>query len=187
MQEKQREQLDNIRSIRQQLTELEIEYWQSFSDFAAWQSWLVIAMIVVPLLILFFTIDKRKALLIGFFGFNYHVWFMYTNTLGEKLGLWEYPYQILPFLPSFALDASLVPIVFMLFYQWTLNHSKNVYVYAIVLSAILAFVFKPILVAIDFFQMYEWVDYFFLFITYYGFFLISILITNLFRWLKKKA
>src|SRR5699024_6153519 len=73
--------------------------------------------------------DKSKALLLGFFGLNYHVWFSYTNSIGVGLGLWEYPYHVIPFLPSFSLDAALVPVCFMLLYQWTLNHNKNIYLY----------------------------------------------------------
>ncbi|GAB3808241.1 hypothetical protein [Virgibacillus kimchii] len=187
MQEEQTELLRNIRSIKKQLSELEIDYWQSYSSLGNWQFWVVIVMVLVPLLILFFSIDRKKALLIGFFGFNYHTWFQYTDSTGIKLGLWEYPYQIIPFLPSFALDAAFVPIVFMLLYQWTLKHHKNVYLYAILLSAILAFILKPMLVAFNLFQMYEWVNYFVLFAFYYLFFLISIGITNIFIWLKKKA
>src|SRR5699024_12644565 len=83
----------------------------------------------IPLIILFFSIDKSKALLLGFFGLNYHVWFSYTNSIGVGLGLWEYPYHVIPFLPSFSLYAALVPVCFMLLYQLTLNHNKNIYLY----------------------------------------------------------
>ncbi|MFA1821119.1 hypothetical protein ACDX78_13245 [Virgibacillus oceani] len=187
MQEEQIEKFGNIRLKNEQLAKLEIDYWQNFSSLGTWQFWVVVVMIIVPLVILFFAIDRQRALLLGFFGFNYHTWFSYTNTVGIKFGLWEYPYQIVPFLPSFALDAALVPIIFMLFYQWTINHHKNVYLYAILLSAILAFIMKPILVFFDFFHMFYWVNYFYLFLFYYLFFLVSIMITNLFLWLQTKA
>ncbi|WP_160141723.1 hypothetical protein [Salicibibacter halophilus] len=102
-------------------------------------------------------------------------------------GLWEYPYQLVPFLASFALDASLVPVCFMLLYQWTLNHQKNLYLYAALLSAILAFVLKPIMVHYHFFHMFYGINYFHLFLFYYVFFLVSKLITNVFIWLEKSA
>src|SRR5690625_2263804 len=112
---------------------------------------------------------------------------MYVNSTGIKLGLWEYPYQIVPFLPTFALDAALVPIIFMLFYQWTINQQKNVYLYALLLSAVLGFIMKPLFVFFDFFHMFYWANYFYLFLFYYLFFLVSIFITNIFRWLQKEA
>jgi hypothetical protein len=103
------------------------------------------------------------------------------------MGLWEYPYNLVPMLPSFALDASLVPVLFILLYQWTLNHNKNKYLYPILLSAVLAFIFKPILVSLDLFRMFEWVNYIYLFIFYFAFFVVSKWIADIFIWLEKRT
>jgi hypothetical protein len=186
MKEKQIELLNRIRSMVEEVTQNQMEYWKSFSDIGTWQFWVVLLTLVVPLIILFVSIDKRKILLLGFFGLNYHIWFQYINATGISLGLWEYPYQIVPFLPSFALDASLVPISFILLYQWTLNHNKNIYLYSVLLSAVFAFVLKPIMVTFHFFHMYKGVNYFYLFLFYVAFFIVSKLITNLFLWLQQK-
>ncbi|MFD1039454.1 CBO0543 family protein [Virgibacillus byunsanensis] len=187
MKEKQLELLNKIRSMAEEVTQFQIEYWKSFSDFGIWQFWVVILMLIIPLIVLFISIDKGKMLLLGFFGLNYHIWFAYVNSFGISLGLWEYPYQIVPFLPSFALDASLVPISFMLLYQWTLNHKKNIYLYSILLSGIFAFVLKPIMVNLHFFHMFKGVNYVHLFLFYVAFFIVSKLITNLFLWLQQKG
>jgi len=186
MKEKQAEDISMIKSIEEGLTKLQIDYWKSFSDYTTWQFWVIVIMMIASLVVLFLLVDRRNLLLIGFFGLNYHVWFHYVNAIGIRLGLWEYPYQLIPFLPSFALDAALVPVSYMLIYQWTMNHGKNVYFYSVLLSAFFAFIFKPILVSLDFFHMYKGVNYFYLFIFYILFFIISKLITNLFVWLQKK-
>ncbi|WP_246938814.1 CBO0543 family protein [Bacillus pinisoli] len=186
MKDGQTDYLNKIRSMAEELSQFQIEYWKSFSNFETWQFWVVILMLIVPLIVLFVSIDKNKTLLLGFFGLNYHIWFAYVNSIGINLGLWEYPYQILSFIPSFALDASLVPVSFMLLYQWTLNHKKNIYLYSLFLSAFFAFVLKPIMVNFHFFHMYKGVNYVYLFIFYVAFFIVSKLITNLFVWLKKR-
>ncbi|WP_085994143.1 CBO0543 family protein [Oceanobacillus senegalensis] len=186
MKEKQVEYLNEIRSMAEELTQFQIEYWKAFSDFGIWQFWVVILMLIAPLIVLFLSIDKGKMLLLGFFGLNYHVWFAYVNAIGISLGLWEYPYQILPFLAGFALDASLIPVCYMLLYQWTLNHKKNIYLYAVLLSAILAFVLKPMMVNLHLFHMFKGINYIHLFLFYVAFFLVSKLITNLFVWLQQK-
>jgi hypothetical protein len=183
----QREYLDQIRAMVEDLSQLQIEYWHMFSDLGTWQFWVVLMTLILPLIVLFFSIDREKTLLLGFFGLNYHVWFAYVNTIGISMGLWEYPYQLLFFIPSFALDASLVPISFMLLYQWTLNHQKNKYLYSVLLSAIFAFVIKPIMVYFHFFYMFKGVNYFHLFLFYLAFFIVSKWITNLFLWLGKKS
>lgn len=186
MGDKQKEYLNQIRSMAEELSQLQIEYWKLFSDLEHWQFWVVVMMLVVPLIVLFISINKDKTLLLGFFGLNYHIWFAYVNSIGINLGLWEYPYQILSFIPSFALDASLVPVSFMLLYQWTLNHKKNIYLYSILLSGFFAFILKPILVNFHFFHMFKGVNYFHLFLFYVLFFVVSKLITNLFLWLQKR-
>ncbi|ENH96164.1 hypothetical protein J416_12162 [Gracilibacillus halophilus YIM-C55.5] len=175
-----------IRSMLEELSQLQVEYWKLTSDFSSWQFWAVIFMLIIPLIILFIAIDKDKMLLLGFYGFNYHVWFAYTNEVGVSLGFWEYPYQPMPYIESFALDASFIPICFMLLYQWSIKYKKNIYLYSILLSALFAFVLKPIMVSGHLFHMFKGVNYFHLFLFYVAFFLLSKLITNLFVWLQHR-
>jgi hypothetical protein len=184
--DKQQEYLNKTRTMAEELSQFQKEYWQLFTDIGTWQFWVVLMSLILPLIVLFVSIDKDKALLLGFFGLNYHIWFAYVNTIGISLGVWEYPYKLVYFLPSFALDASLVPVSFMLLYQWTLNHKKNIYLYSILLSAIFAFIVKPIMVYFHFFHMFKGLNYFHLFLFYVAFFIGSKLITNLFSWLGKK-
>jgi hypothetical protein len=183
--DKQQELLEKIRKASEDLTQLHIDYWKEFSSFNDLKFWVVVIMLIVPLVVLFWRIDRDKMLLLGFYGLNYHIWFAYTNSAGIRLGLWEYPYEILPILPSFALDASFVPVTYMLVYQWTINHKKNFYLYSTILSAVFAFILKPILVGHHLFRMFEGINYLHLFIFYILFFIISKLITNLFLKLQK--
>lgn len=187
MNDNQLELLKVIRSISRELSQYQIEYWHLYSYFGMWQFWVEVLMIIIPLIILFFSIDKSKALLLGFFGLNYHVWFSYSNSIGVGLGLWEYPYHLIPFLPSFSLDAALVPVCFMLLYQWTLNHNKNIYLYSILLSSMFAFVLKPIMVKFHFIHMFNGINYFHLILFYMAYFIVSKLITNVFIWLQQKG
>ncbi len=185
MEKSQEEFLQKIRQTTEELYQLQADYWKEFSYFDDLKFWVVVLMLIVPLIILFIKIDRSKILLLGFYGLNYHIWFAYANSAGISLGLWEYPYQVSPLIPSFALDASLVPIAFMLVYQWTLNKNKNFYLYSTILSAFFAFCMKPILVGHHFFRMFEWVNYLHLFLFYILFFVISKLITNGFLILQK--
>lgn len=187
MNENELDFLSKMRFMAEELSQFQIEYWQTFSGIGAWQFWVQLLMLIVPLIVLFIFIDKDKMLLLGFFGLNYHVWFSYVNSIGVDFGLWQYPYQLVPSLPSFSLDAALVPIIFMLLYQWTINHEKNIYLYSLLLSAILAFVLKPIMVKFDFFHMFHGINYIHLFLFYMVLFIISKFITNLFVWLQKKG
>src|SRR5690625_5304635 len=105
MKERQVELLNKIRSVAKELSQYQIDYWQSYSAYETWQFWVQVLMIIIPLMILVIFIDRNKTILLGFFGLNYHLWFSYVNSVGIGLGLWEYPYHTIPPLPSFSLDA----------------------------------------------------------------------------------
>lgn len=185
MNEKQHEALEKIRDGAEEYVKLNVNYWREYSSFDDPKFWIVVLMVFVPLVILILYIDRKKIFLLGFYGLNYHVWFAYTNSIGIRVGVWEYPYEILPLLPSFALDASLVPVCYMFVYQWTLNRNKNFYLYSIILSAALAFLLKPIMVMHHFFRMFKGINYLHLFIFYVLFFVVSKIITNVFLKLER--
>lgn len=177
----QSKHLDKIYKMQENLTDTWIDYWQLYSNMGTWQFWFYLALLVIPLILLYVYIDRERALHIGFYGFNIHVWFTYIDALGIRNALWSYPYHAIPpLIGGFALDVSLVPVLFMLVYQWTIRHDKNYYLYAGTLSLVLAFLFKPALVAFGLFELNKWANFFHLFLGYFIVMLISKWITALF-------
>lgn len=179
--------LSNLVNTQRNLGQSWVNYWQQYSNAATWQFWANLILFVGPLVVLYFVLDRKKAFRIGFYGFNVHVWFGYIDTLGGTSGLWAYPFKIFPFLSlGVSLEASFVPVVYMLLYQWTLNRKRNYYLYATVLSAVLAFVVKPVLSWLDLFQMYRWMNFFYLFLAYMVIMLLSKWVTDFFAYLQKR-
>lgn len=180
MEEKQIEYLEMIRNSTKEATEISTHYWKEYSGIDSVQFWIVLLVLIIPLIFLYLKIDRKKMFLLGFFGLNYHIWFAYANSGGIRLGKWEYPYELIPMMPSFSLDASLIPVCYMFVYQWVLNHQKNYYLYALCLSAFFAFIMKPILVYFHFFHMFGSVNYFTLFLYYIGIAILAKIVTNIF-------
>ncbi|MCL7749903.1 CBO0543 family protein [Halalkalibacter alkaliphilus] len=187
MDKDQIEVYEKIRTMQEQLSQLQAEYWHQFSNLATWQFWLIfLVMCVAPLVVLYFVIDRKNIFLLGFYGFNIHIWFSYTDIFGVRQGLWGYPYQLIPFIPgNLSLDAVLIPVLFMFVYQWTLNHKKNFYIYTIGLSLFLSFIFKPILTLHHLFKLHNGINFFHLFLLYCVIFLLSKIITNIFLHMQK--
>ncbi|WP_053601123.1 CBO0543 family protein [Bacillus sp. FJAT-18017] len=130
MPDKQQDMINNIESLEKSLTEVWNTYWREYSSFDSLQFWVNAALLIVPLILLFFTIDRKRAFLLGFYGFCVHFIFTYIDAYNSTHGKVFYPYKVFPILPSsFTLDVSLIPVVFMLTYQWTLNRNKNYYLY----------------------------------------------------------
>jgi hypothetical protein len=177
---------EHVNKLLETTSKATTDYWLSYSNFSTWRFWVLLALFILPLICLFIFIDRKKALLIGFYGLNIHIWFHYADTYGVMIRLWNYPYKVIPFMPmNLTLDASLVPVTFMLFYQWILKHNKNYYVYAIGLSAFLSFLLKPALTEFQFFRLTNGIHYFYLFIIYIAVACLAKWITNIFIYAEK--
>jgi hypothetical protein len=188
MNEGQVKSFERLGRIQKELSDGWMDYWSKYSNIDTWQFWVNLFLFLLPLIILFFAIDRKRAFHIGFFGYSVHMMAGYIDGFATRHGFWEYPFKIIPFLPiSITLDTSLIPVVYMLVYQWTLHRKKNYYLYAIVVSALFALVLKPILAALHLFQLDNGANYFYLFLCYlFGSFAAK-WITNVFVFLKKNG
>ncbi|WP_096155615.1 MULTISPECIES: hypothetical protein [Bacillus] len=184
---KQQLNLEEIIDLQELVSKKWLDYWQQFSHFGTWQFWVNLSMFIIPLAILFYKIDRKRAILLGFYGINFNLYISYIVSYGLKNGLWAFPFHFFPFLPeNVSLDSSLIPVSFILMYQWTLNKGKNYYVYSIILGAVFSFIFKPLLTMHNMFQMYKWVNYFHIFLVYVFVIFLSKWVTNLFIYLEKE-
>lgn len=188
MYNKQLQQIKELKNLELHQSKDWVHYWQQYSSFNNWHFWVTLALLVIPLILLFIYMDKRKSLLLGFYGYNVHVFFTYIDVLGSENTFWFYPYKVLPILSSnLTLDVSLVPVCYMFVYQWALNHKQNYYALMFGLSIVLAFVLKPIMEALGLFQIENGANYVHLFL---GYLLVGIFakqITNLFLFLQRKS
>jgi hypothetical protein len=163
------------------------DYWSTYSSFNTWQFWVLLAMLCVPLVILVFTIDKKNIFRYGFYGFIIHVFAIYSDLYGTTHSMWTYPYKVFPFPPSsFGLDASLIPVAYMMVYQWTTIRKKNYYLYIVLVAIAFSFVLKPLLSATGFFLLLE-SSYVELFMFYLFGGLVGKWLTNLFYFAQKKS
>ncbi|WP_227522030.1 hypothetical protein [Bacillus solitudinis] len=122
----QLEAFSKITSMTEKLSQSQLEYWQQYSHIDTWGFKAVLLMFIAPLVCLYFVIDRKNILLFGFYGMNIHIWFSYINIAGVKQGFFGYPFELIPYIPgNLSLDAALIPVLFMLIYQWSINHKKN--------------------------------------------------------------
>ncbi|GGH73200.1 hypothetical protein JOD43_000020 [Pullulanibacillus pueri] len=180
------ELLHKLVNIQERLTDTEFHYWKIYSDYGTWQFWVNILMLIIPLIVLYFAIDRERIFLLGFYGMQIHVWFTYLNSVGLRMGWWDYPNRIAPIFPFFSFSASFIPVIYILVYQWTLNHQKNFYLYTLITSVIISFIIMPIFVATNFFVLFKWINYGWLLVFIVIVFLWSKLITNVFIFMQKR-
>jgi hypothetical protein len=120
-------------------------YWNQYSDFGNWQFWLVLALLLLPLILLVFTVDRKRIFELFFFGYTVHILWAYTDIALGHSGFFVHRYFLLPVLPNATnVTASVLPVGFLLLYQYCTNHKKSFILYTLVLSAVFAFGFASI-------------------------------------------
>ncbi|WP_078379261.1 hypothetical protein [Sutcliffiella halmapala] len=128
-----------------ELRSLFSSYWQQYSDMTNWQFWLVLTLLVSPLILLYFTVDRKRIFEVFFFGYTVHILWTYADMILARNNLFIHPYFLVPILPYASnMTASVLPVGFLLLYQYCTNHNKNFYLYTILLSALFAFGFATI-------------------------------------------
>jgi hypothetical protein len=162
------------------------EYWQEWALYTTFEYWLMVLLFIGSLVLVVTKIDKDKIFLIGFYGYSIHMTVGYLDMIGRHLGYWNFPFPLIPALPGLVLDSSIVPVTFMLVYQWTLNRNKNYYLYSFLTAAFFGFIFKPLMEALGLLKLYGNANYFYVFMVYVVTFLIARFLTNVFLWLQKK-
>ncbi|ADU28742.1 hypothetical protein [Evansella cellulosilytica] len=131
-----------IQEKSNQLNELFSSYWHDYSHMGTWQFWVTISLMVLPLIILIFAIDRRRVFEVLFFGYTVHVLWTYIYIVINSEGYFTHLYFLTPMLPyALNMTASALPIGFLLLYQYCTNRGKNFYVFTIILSGIFAFGF----------------------------------------------
>ncbi|MGG3564390.1 hypothetical protein ABES03_22635 [Neobacillus rhizosphaerae] len=120
-------------------------YWNQYSDFGNWQFWLVFVLFLFPLILLVFSVDRKRIFELFFFGYTVHILWAYTDIALGNSGFFVHKYFLLPVLPNATnVTASVLPVGFLLVYQYCTNHKKNFFLYTILFSAVFAFGFASI-------------------------------------------
>ena len=135
--------------------QLSIEHWVKYEVFT-WQWWIGVACVVIPLLVLWKLVDRRRILEITAFGFMVNILATFLDVMGSELLLWNYTLRLLPQIPLlFPVDFIIVPIIYMLIYQRYLAWKQFLFASTIVALA-LAFIIEPLAVYIKQYQLISW-------------------------------
>jgi hypothetical protein len=165
---------------------LYFDYWKEYSDLGTWQFWVVLSLLIIPLLILFFTIDRNRIFELFFFGYTVHVLWAYIDIALGRNGYFVHKYFLTPILPNATnMTASVLPIGFLLVYQYCTNKHKNFYLYTIILSACFAFIFASIEQYMGFVEFRKGMNHVYLFLLDLGIVFTSYWFTKFILTLKK--
>ncbi|MFD2706254.1 hypothetical protein [Salibacterium lacus] len=139
-----REYWNQIQEKREELNSLISSYWSDYSHLGTWELWVVVSLLVLPLCLLYF-IDRTRIFELFCFGYTIHLLWTYIDLILENYNYLIHTRFITPLLPfALTVTTSLLPVGFLLLYQYCTNHKKNFYIYTVLLSAVFVFIFMSL-------------------------------------------
>jgi len=179
---------EQIGKHNDELVSLYKSYWSGYSNMGDWQFWATLLLFIFPLIVVYFAVDKKRIFELFFFGFVVHLLWTYIDITLGRLGLFTHHYFLMPILPNATtMTASVLPVSFLLLYQYCTNHQKNFYVYTLILSSIFAFGFASFERVIGFISLGKGMHLYHVFMIDVGIVYISYWFTKFIIGLREKA
>lgn len=150
--------------IQKQLTDSHVKEWLQ-NDVFHFKWWLLIVIIMLLFVVWWIMLDKSRVREICLFAVLSIILYMGINEYGEELTLWDYPIDIIPIFPPLSsVNLISVPLVYSLVYQH-FSKRKNFIFAAIIASAVICFLYEPLLSWGGYYRLIHW-QYFFSFPIY---------------------
>ncbi|USK48197.1 hypothetical protein LIT38_16710 [Bacillus sp. CMF12] len=103
------------------------------------------ALMVLPLVIVYLSVDRTRIFEIFFFGYTVHILWTYADSFLERYSYFVHTHFLFPMFPyALNMTASALPVGFLLIYQYCTNHKKSFLLYTILASAVFAFGFATL-------------------------------------------
>jgi len=177
--------VEQLAEMAKELTQARIENWLGH-EFGSWRWWVLLALLTVPWFIWYKLADKKKLPELSLFGLIIMVFTITLDEFGYELILWSYPAEVIPIFPRLtAIDYTVVPIFYMLIYQYFPTW-KSFYWALGAMSILFSFVVEPIIVKLGFYMLIKWL-YWYSFIIYIIMGLLARWITRIFVDITQKA
>jgi hypothetical protein len=173
---------EQIKDKSEELNSIISSYWSTYSNMGTWQFWMVVSFLVLPLILLYFTVDRKRMFELFFFGYTVHMLWTYIDLALERYGYFIHTYFLTPVFPmALSMTASALPVGFLLIYQYCTNKKKNFYLYTLLLSAVFAFGFASLEYRLGLSEFNKGMNQTYLFLIDVGIALISFWFTKLIR------
>ncbi|MDR3563729.1 MAG: hypothetical protein P4N59_20160 [Negativicutes bacterium] len=109
---------DQLAEMERQLTQCKIEKWLAEDLFSpVW--WLMLAVLILPWLIWWKWVDRRRIVVITLYGLLLLITSSYLDAICSELALWQYNKMLLPLWSRLvSVDFAVMPVTYMFLYQY---------------------------------------------------------------------
>ncbi|HEY0826833.1 MAG TPA: CBO0543 family protein [Bacilli bacterium] len=147
---------EELEQLREQYNQQAFQNWLQVDLFSLnW--WLLLLMMVVPWIIWWKLADRKRLAELLIYGMLVGLTSTLLCIIGYDLMLWGYPSRLVSFMmpPLFPLVLSVMPVAYMLVYQYFPTRNTFAAV-SFILSALAAFVIEPLMVYMHMYVEYHW-------------------------------
>lgn len=149
------ENLKEIRLLEDKLYHLELNGWLK-NEFLTWEWWILVVFLVVPWVIWAKLVKRDIILEILLFGTVIILTTTLLDVVGVQYSFWDYPIALLPIIPrAFAFDFSMVPVAYMLLYQY-FRTWKSFILAQIIMALTYAYIGEPFCEWVKLVYYLEW-------------------------------
>ncbi len=146
---------EEIRELHEVLVQMRIENWLH-NDLFSFQWWILLVVFIVPWLIWWVYVEKKRIYEILLFGMLLTNLVIMLDDLGVELHLWSYPYQLLSLMPRLIpIDQGIIIVFHMFLYQFYKSW-KSFVVANIIMAIIFSYIFEPITVWLGIYKLENW-------------------------------
>lgn len=152
-----------------ELNKMMMDYWiHNFVFSLKW--WILLALTIVPWFFWWKIVDKSRILEILLYGFFIISISTFLDVMGWNFSMWVYHDTILPLCtPLVPIDYTLLPILYMLVYQY-FSSWKSFSIVLLIMSFIFAFVWEPLAEMLNLYKPLKWNHIY----SFFGFFLMGV-------------
>lgn len=147
--------IDMISQANSVLNQMILDRWLS-QEFLTIKWWGLLGYLVFSYILCFTLLNKRKLVELLLYGSLVAVFSVVTDVVLSNRNYFLYKTTIFPMIPSiFVYDITALPLYYMLIYQYADSWKKYV-VWITIASAVMGFVFNPLLLALDYVEFINW-------------------------------
>ena len=136
-------------------SEYSIEHWTKY-EVNTWRWWLNISLWIIPLIIWWRLVDKKRIFEILFLGSMISLLSIFADIYGSELVTWAYMYRVVPNIPRLIpIDIGVMPVGYMIIYQY-FPRWKEYSIAVLILALLYTIVGETLMIYLDLYKLYTW-------------------------------
>ncbi|MEW9671099.1 CBO0543 family protein [Ammoniphilus sp. 3BR4] len=146
---------DKMIQLQKQIHEITLEHWLD-EVFLSFHWWIIIIVTIGWIIIWWKLVDRKRLTEVLLYGAFIALLSTFADVFGWNFGLWSYHNKLIPICtPLIPIDLIIIPMTYMLIYQYYTSWSSFLVANSIV-AVVFAFIGENILEWMEFYQPLKW-------------------------------